>query len=339
MFLQFFSWLVVAQDYIQHRNSYHNSMKAIVQDRQWPSLNHRWSLLQWLAARTVIWRPLSNLCDPQWLAGDLLATITDTLAVEPFLPARIPNGTQSQLSPEYVRQADFALDTQLRVGDEEAVVLPFEGREFRWINASLESDTRVSVGLRTGEDRLPAEEELNRFLSVLVWEHGVPISKKNGPIVGQKRALPFILSPRSIFSLKVDAGNLIRSRPNLIGQTERLVLSIFREAVNARSVFYAFLNYWKVIEVIFPNKDQRFDWVDLSAAHLSLERERVATILQGNPRIAVYLDYNCRSAVVHVFRRPFVDPDSSEDFARLSLDLPIAKSLAKIAIRTLPAFS
>jgi hypothetical protein len=339
VFLQFFSWLAIAQDFVEHGNSYHNSMKAVVQDRQWPSLSHRWSLLQWFAARTVVWRPWSNLCDPQWLAGDLLAAITDTLAAEPYRPARIPGGSNSQLGPEYDRQMDFALDTLLRVGDEESITLRFEGREYRWINASLESDTRVSVGLREGEDRFPAEEELNRFLSILAWEHGVAISKETGPVIGRKRELPFIVSPRSTFSLKIDPRFPIRLNLNLMGQTESLALAIFREAINARSVFYSFLNYWKIIEIIFRPKEQRFDWVEHSAARLTEERERVAAIRQNNPRISEYLDKNCRNAVVHVFRPPFVNPDSSDDFVRLSLDLPIVRSLAKIAMRTLPAFS
>jgi hypothetical protein len=338
-FLQFFSWLVIAQDFVEHGNSYHNSMKAVVQDRQWPSLNHRWSLLQWHTTRTVVWRPWSNLCDPQWLAGDLLAAITDTLVIEPYRPARIPVGSGSQLGPEYERQMDLALDTQLRIGDEEAITLQFESREYRWINASLESDTRISVGLKEGEGRFPAEEELNRFLSILAWEHGVPISKKNGPIIGRKRELPFIVSPRSIFSLKIDPRFPIRLNLQLVGQTENLVLAIFREAINARSVFYSFLNYWKIIEVVFRPKKQRLDWVEQSAARLTQERERVAAILQSNPRISEYLDNNCRNAVVHVFRPPFVNPDCSGDFVRLSLDLPIVRSLAKVAMRTLPAFS
>ena len=237
-------------------------------------------------------------------------------------------------------RADFALDTHLHIGEEEAILLQFGGREFRWINASLESDTRVSVGLKAGEDRFPAEEELNRFLSVLAWEHGTPISKKDGPYVGRRRELPFVISPRSIFSLKIDPSYPIRLKLDLIGEKERLVLSIFREAVNARSVFYSFLNYWKIIEVVFPNpKSRRLDWVDRAAATLGAERERVAAILLNDPRISVYLDNNCRNAVAHVFHKPFVDPDSSEDFVRLSLDLPIARSLAKMAMRTLPAFS
>ena len=151
--------------------------------------------------------------------------------------------------------------------------------------------------------------------------------------------MPFIVSPRSIFSLKIDPRFPFRLNPNLIGQTEILVLAIFREAINARSVFYSFLNYWKIIEVIFRPKKQRFDWVEQSAAHLTQERERVAAILQNNRRISEYLDNNCRNAVVHVFRPPFVNPDSGNDFVRLSLDLPIVRSLAKVAMRTLRAFS
>jgi hypothetical protein len=115
---------------------------------------------------------------------------------------------------------DFALETQLRIGEDESITLQFEGREFRWINASLESDTRVSVGLRASENRFPAEEELNRFLSILAWEHGAPISKKNGPTIGRKRELPFIMSPRSIFSLKIDPRFPLRLRLDLIGQKE-----------------------------------------------------------------------------------------------------------------------
>ena len=116
-----------------------------------------------------MWRPFSNLCDPQWLAGDLLGCITDTLLKDPFPPARVPVGCENLLGAEYDRQADFAMDTNLRIGKEESIMLMFRGREFRWINASLESDTRISVGLRVGEDMSVAEQELNRFLSIIAW--------------------------------------------------------------------------------------------------------------------------------------------------------------------------
>jgi hypothetical protein len=139
-------------------------------------------------------------------------------------------------------------------------------------------------------------------------------------------------------SIEVEAAAQINVDFALVGPTEKLLLSIYREAVNARSVFYEFLNYWKILEVIFPRKDTRLAWVNAEAARLPLGRERVANILQQHPNLAVYLDYNCRSAVVHVFRKPFIDPDSNEDFVRLKLDVPIVRSLAKVAMRTLPAF-
>lgn len=336
VFLQLFSWFMIARDFVNHPNSYHKSMKAIIQGRQWPSLNHSWSLLQFRNVRTTVWRPDSNLCDPLWLASDLLASITDTLAVQPYLPLTVPDGSDKQLGPEYAKQADFALESQVRMGNDEAIVLTFQGRQFRWINASLESDTRVSVGIKATEDASVAQEELNRFLSVLVWEHGFPISIKSGPIVGQKRALPLILSPRSIFSLLVNPDYPLRTNVGALGSREKLLLAMFREAANSRSVFYAFLNYWKVIEVVFPAKDPRHEWVDQAASRLQLEQPRVQEILSTNSRIATYLDYECRSAIAHVFRKPFVNPDSGEDFVRLSKDLPVVKSLAKIAMKTIP---
>jgi hypothetical protein len=339
LFLQFFSWLMIAQDFVEHVGSHHKSMKAIIQDRRWPSLSHKWSLLQFRAVRTTVWRPDSNLCDPLWRASDLLASVTDTLEVPPYRPLTVPDGGESQLGPEYVKQADFALESQVRMGEEEAIVLTFQGRQFRWINASLESDTRVSVGLKATENASEAQEELNRFLSVLVWEHGFPISTKSGPIVGQKRSLPLILSPRSIFSLLVNPIYPIRVDVAALGIREKALLALFREALNSRSVFYAFLNYWKVIELVFPKKVLRLAWVDREAGLLTLEHARVQEILSTKNRVSDYLDHDCRSAIAHVFRKPSVDPDSGEDFVRLSQDLPIVRTLAKTAMKTIPALA
>lgn len=338
-FLQFFSLLAIAYDFVEHKSLYHNSMKAILPERQWPSLNYRWSYLQWIRSRTIVWRPWSNLCDPQWLAGDLLAEITNTLKIPPFEPARIPTGSEGQLSDRYMRQADFALETQLRIGDEEAITLQFGGREFRWINASFESDTRVSVGLQSSDSIPQAEEELNRFLSLLAWEHHVPISRKGGPMVGNRRDLPYIHSGRSVISFKVDPRYPLRTRLSAVGPKEQQALAMYREAISSRSVFYAFLNYWKVVEVIFPVKATRHNWVDSAAGTLTQEQARINDILVSNPLVSEYLDYQGRCAVVHVLRQPFVDPDKSEDLRRITQDLPIARSLAKLAMRSLPAFT
>jgi hypothetical protein len=339
-FLNFFSLIAIAEDYSEHTAMYPRSLKAILIDRQWPSIEHKWRLLQYHPSRTVVWRPFSNVCDPQWLAGDLLGGITDTFLKDPFPPTRVPEGSENLLGAEYERQADFAMDTNLRIGKEESIILTFRGREFRWINASLESDTRISVGLRVGEDMSIAEQELNRFLSIIAWSHGATIAKKSGPIVTAKRSLPAIISPRSIFAHIIEPRYLFsRIDPVQIGPKEELILAKFREALNARSVFYAFLNYWNIIEAIFPKQKVRFDWVDKEAAASKRHQKRVAEIQAADSEgVAHYLDYSCRSAVVHVFRQPFVDPDSGDDFMRLRKDLEVVISLAKAAIDTLPAF-
>jgi hypothetical protein len=57
LFLKFFSWLAISDNFAGNPEAYHTSLKAMVQDRQWPSLNHRWQLLQWHTPRTFVWRP------------------------------------------------------------------------------------------------------------------------------------------------------------------------------------------------------------------------------------------------------------------------------------------
>jgi hypothetical protein len=104
------------------------------------------SLLQWYATRTVIWRPWSNLCDPQWLAADLLAAITDTPATEPYRPKnfckldlagltfRIEVFTEK--SEESYDTEDFTLKGVLPAGGAKGIVqdvrLRMPGERWNW---------------------------------------------------------------------------------------------------------------------------------------------------------------------------------------------------------------
>ena len=109
-------------------------------------------------------------------------------------------------------------------------------------------------------------------------------------------------------------------------------MALFREALNARSVFYEFLNYWKAIEVAFPQVPARIAWIDSTVEKLHFERERIAEIKSSNASVADYLYSDSRCAIAHVGREPFVNPDASEDSRRLARDAHIVKDLAKSAI-------
>jgi hypothetical protein len=129
---------------------------------------------------------------------------------------------------------------------------------------------------------------------------------------------------------------LFRENPSQISARKWLAMSLHREALTSRSVFYEFLNYWKVIEIVFPDVSARRAWIDSNVDTLHLERERVAEIRQSQAGVADYLYTDSRCAVAHVNHRPFVDPDKAEDYYRLSRDARLVKGLARMAIESMP---
>ena len=336
--IELFSWFAISVDFEENSGTYPKAMKAVLSEPKWQMIQHRWSLQHWDRSRTVKWRPNSNLCDPEWLAADMLGHLTDTLKIDAW-QQRVTRRLEHPKTFEdpYERQMDCVLDCHLRIGNEDEFCFAFAGRPFRWINGSLESDAIVSVALKRNEDHLSVEEELNRLLTLLGWEHRIAIARKAGSsIIGVKRPLPWVAGMRSGMGLLVEPQWLFRQPPNQISERKWLAMSLFREAFNSRSVFYEFLNYWKAIEVVYSNVNQRRAWIDTNVAKLSLESERVAEIQQSQTSIADYLYTDSRCAVAHVDHRPFVDPDKAEDYHRLARDARLVKGLARMAIESMP---
>jgi hypothetical protein len=93
--LNVFSAFAIGDDYAANPNAFPQSMKAVVNQTHHDT-SHRWQLIQFHHTRSIKWRPLSNFCDPEWLAGDLLGRITDTLDKNPWKEriekqAKLPN--------------------------------------------------------------------------------------------------------------------------------------------------------------------------------------------------------------------------------------------------------
>jgi hypothetical protein len=335
--IELFSWLAISVDFEENSSTYPKAMKSVLSEPKWRMIQHRWSLQPWDRSRTVKWRPHSNFCDPDWLVADLLGHLTDTLKIDAWqerVQKRLEHSTT--FADPYERQMDCALDCHLRMGNEDQLCFEFSGRPYRWINGSLESDTIISVALKKNEDSLSVEEELNRLLTLLAWEHRIAISWKTGSsIVGAKRPLPWVAGTRSALGLLVEPQWLFRENPVHIPQRKWLAMALYREALNSRSVFYEFLNYWKAIEIVFPNIPNRRAWIDANVAKLHLERDRVAEIQKTQASVADYLYTVSRCAVAHVDHRPFVDPDNAEDYHRLSQDARLVKGLARMAIESM----
>src|SRR5260370_1539255 len=109
-------------------------MRAVLVEPKFNDTSHRWQLMQFERTRSIKWRSLSNFCDPEWLAGDLLARITDTLDRNLWQEQVEKQKDQpNSLDQGCPWQVDHVLDSGLTIGRGEQIYFSFEGRTFRWI--------------------------------------------------------------------------------------------------------------------------------------------------------------------------------------------------------------
>ena len=177
-----FSTFAIAYEFDRDPSLFPRSMKAVLVEPKFDDTSHRWQLMQFERTRSIKWRPSSNFCDPDWLAGDLLARITDTLDRNLWQERVEKQKNQgNRLDEDCPWQLDYVLDSNLAIGKEEEIYFPFEGRTFRWINGTPETKATISIGVKDLKDHRTEDESLNRLLSVLVWEHRQPIVKEGAP--------------------------------------------------------------------------------------------------------------------------------------------------------------
>lgn len=332
-----FSAFAISYEFERNATSFPRSMKAVLVEPKFEGTSHHWRLIQYQHTRSIRWRPLSNFCDPEWLAGDLLARVTDTLDRNLWQEQiEKQKGQPNSLDQDCPWQVDYVVDAGLTIGSEEQIYFEFEGRTFRWINGTAETKATLSVGVKDINNHKAEDESLNRLLSVLVWEHRHPIVKESG-VGGARRPIPHVWGPRMSAGVRIDPQYLFRDA-GVYSDERWLALALFKEGVNSRSVFYQFLNFWKIIELTVKDKGARWAWINAKAPHLGLHRERIQEILKSNPDVAEYLDYSGRCAIAHVFRNPIINPDGLTDYIRISQDVRVVEDLARAAIEEfLPA--
>jgi hypothetical protein len=175
------------------------------------------------------------------------------------------------------------------------------------------------------------EELLMRFVSNLSWveERGITVDG----IGGGSLPRPMGRDTRSGFSISDEFD--LSYFPEPASKDALLALALMREGRALNHAAYAFLSFFKVLEVAFPEVKERKTWVEANVA--KVEGHRVKEALSGLAEkgitdIGAHLFESGRCAVVHANREPIVDPDKPDDMRRLWSELPIMKALAQQAI-------
>ena len=211
----------------------------------------------------------------------------------------------------------------------------FGGYELLLRPATAEASQSVHIDLDAGIADEDALTLINQFLSVLSWCDDQPIENKYGwsgnpaPASVPKESLQVGSSIAFPFYRELEAD-----------PKARLALALFREGRTINSVPFAFLSYFKVLNIFWEDKlrtvngvraNQVVEGMKSAIPHVSdsLARERIQNLQATQVDVAKYLYESCRCAIAHAHTGTIADPDNMNDIRRLSADMWIIKAIAE----------
>jgi len=340
--LQLFALFAISDDFSTNPAQYHRWVKLMLPQLPHYGLRLRWDFLHFDSSRTIQWRPGSNLCDPNWLAGDLVGQITDTLDLDFWQKDKGPEADRAWLEDGRKFQYDFVLDTNLRLGAGEFAYLVFEGRAFRWINGTPERKPIVSMSVDALQQSSEDTARLNRLLSSVVWQESVPL-RVVFSVGGGRTPFPKTYAGRTMAGLQIDPFYLQHSIHEQLTEDGWLALALFREGVNAGSSFYGYLCFWKILDLVFPGPESKKAWLHDVGIKRTSEQDRIRELLVSHQDLELYLREERLNALKHIGksrqgskgRTGPLNPDMPEHELAMTKDVRMLEDFAREAIRDL----
>lgn len=213
--------------------------------------------------------------------------------------------------------------------------VPYRGQSVWILPVMRDYFPALAIKRPTALSRDDCQRLLMRFLSTLSWveradmrvEYFTAGSVPQPAGRTQERGL----SIRSEFDLKYF--------PEPESERALLALGLMREARALNHTGYAFLSFYRVLEVAMPRREQTDIWVRNRLVGSLKDRQANKALEQvrarGVQNIGLHLYQSNRCAVAHAAQEPIIDPDNPSDFRRLSEELPIIQALAELAIEEL----
>jgi hypothetical protein len=173
-----------------------------------------------------------------------------------------------------------------------------------------------------------ADSLLYRFLSVLAWreEVGIAVAHRTGG------SMPFMMG-------RMDKAGFITREPFDLTELAcpeevklRIALALIREARSLNHYGYAFLSFWRVLELAFGKATaDRVTWMQAVLPTLNgpgVKEAMASIIAQDAKDICRHLFESGRCAIAHATGEPIVNPDDPQDTLRLYSELPLVREMA-----------
>lgn len=341
LLLKFISIIMITINYNRKPSEYPNTVNIYLGENSnyytW-FLHWKWHINRPFGYMPIGWRPQNVLCDPEWLASDLLANFCKKKKIS------IPNEPifekpSNKLLDEYKKnftgpersQLACVVDTNLCLSTDGEKYIDYKGAKIRWLDPTLYREAVIVTPITSGLNKNEIDQKLmliDEFISMMVFNYDLPIVKQF-PVIGPASYTPMAGSTRGA-SCFMHTGK-VKSINNVNTKMVKLMLSFYKEAINSASIYYKVLNFTKIIEAYARVPEEQIRLINESVDFL-MEKghgERITDILNSDGNLGEYIYNSCRCAIAHTGKKHNISPDNINDYYRMTLDEPLIKCLAR----------
>jgi hypothetical protein len=207
----------------------------------------------------------------------------------------------------------------------------YRGQDFWVLPITKQHYPGIALNRPSAMPRDVAERLIMQFLSSLAWVESGGILVEH--LTENQRVMPMGRKERSGFAIQ-DSFDLSYF-PEPSDEKGQLALAIMREGRGVNHPAYAFLSFYRVLEVALGDGKARGRWMLEHIEQIGDPRAKeVIAKLRANgvDDIGVHLQKSGRQAIAHANSKPIINPDDPVDYRRLSAELPIIEALAVHAI-------
>lgn len=348
--LKYVALFDIAYEYIHNPSDFPDKLSCTLYDNSGETsyLEWQWQMPTPFDFIPMQWHPRSPYSNPDWLGSDLVMHLPfpNANAGEPIVTTAPTNKdieNWREAFQGYKWQIEIPISSNILVGDSSEEYFDFFGRKVRWVNGNAFVQSMLIVPAND-DDGADGIEIARKFFSVMNLERDVRLSEQ---LVSQQqpRFLPWFRQTRMGVFEKFDENYILPNDDYTKYSTKKwYALAFLREAVSANSIYYSFLNYFKVVELANTAKDtsKAKQWINDNVERVckekNLEWYQKVVVDGGETDPGRYLSKTERTAIAHA---EYTDkgakthnPDDPTDWRRTQDDLAVMRALARDILKT-----
>lgn len=239
------------------------------------------------------------------------------------------------------------IDTLCRIGEAKTAEIAFDGVKFTWVNGNDTTYPKIIIPINFNPIEYVYDYEnsselalVSRFLTMLAAKvhQRLRIHEHHRYLILESNYGDLLPRFQGEYLVSLDEVPKESANSTML----QMALSLYREALNSNSVFYSFLNFFKIVELSFDS---------LTRPRKSREIKRfidqhIEDAIKENPwalrsKIAmkklptgdeIYRLYRC--SIAHASATEMRNPDAPDDFYQVALCLDVIAAVAVYTINS-----